>query len=535
MNDKNKNNGFAELVISGSENGGGGFAVPARGNSSARGGSRYAGRGAYPPKGGQGRADEQLCFSYTPELAFISSVSVFSWGAKRSFYERFRADALRYRDMHGKACQAIPFFSYIPQYSQMNLYQSEFYLYFRDSARRGEYIPADLSYILLYIYELINLSDESDPAADIEILCGLWLAYRDTYPALDKYMAEWVCDFCLLYKLGVPRQTGRILSKLCECATLREFYMSGAVENGRVMQGEVLEAFADYDRRNSRVELPEKYFPLFPRALETVAAAFPKEYFISDSSAVITRDAFCGSLCAHNVKRKLTVEYYPAFRRSGVRHMLGAAVKYTENKIRRAAGIKSRLHTDGLSDQAKQCIDRYFEEAMPELFARKSTRTESTAEYERYYDAPTIPFSPDIAQRIERESRAAAELLSGFDGEDMAVAKSETEVAAVPDGMLDDVSDSAALSDGAPDGAAASQDVGGISLPEAVKYMLEGGELDRWCRERGLMTDSVAAQINETVTDIIGDVLLINEGDGWQVISDYLEEAAEFAVGGDTE
>lgn len=516
MNEKNKNNGFAELVISGSENGGGGFTVP------ARGGSRYAGRGAYPPNGGQGRADESLCFSYRSGLAFVENVSVFSWGAKRSFYERFRTDALRYRDMHGKPCQAIPFFSYIPQYSQMNLYQSDFYLYFRDSARCGEYVPADLSYVLLYIYELINLSDESDPSEDIELLCGLWLAYRDTYPALDKYMAEWVCDFCLLYKLDVPKQTMRILSRLCECATLREFYMSGAVENGLVMRGEVLEAFADYDRRNSRVELPEKYFPLFPRALEAAASVFPEKYFVSDSSAVITRDAFCGSLCAHNVKRKLTVEYYPAFRRSGVRRMLGAAVKYTENKIRRAAGIKSRLHTDGLPDSAKQCIDRYFEETMPELFAKKSTRTESAAEYDRYYDAPEIPFSPDVAQRIELESRAAAELLSGFDDEAELLTGSEpaTETETGVDIATDPASE-AMSADNACD----------VSLHEAVKYMLEGGELDEWCRSRELMTDSIAAEINETVADIIGDVLLINEGEGWQVIPDYLEEAAEFALG----
>lgn len=363
MSNKNSDNGFAEILIPGSEDDGklGGQSIPPAGSS------RYAGKGAYSRSAKNKKAEEELMFSYDPGLVFVKNVQVFTWGAQRSFYERFRSDALRYRDMTGETAEHIPFFSYIPQYSQMNLYQSRFYLYFRDKAKAGEYIYADLSYILLYIYEIINLSDESDPAEDVNILCGLWMAYRDTYPALDKYMSEWVCDFCLLYRLPVPECTLAILPKLCEAATLREFYMSAAAKDGRIMDGEVLESFADYDWRRSRVEIPAEYAHHFPRALEAACSVFDEEHFISHQTVTISRDAFCGSLCAHNVKRKIMVEYYPALRRSGVRGMLGAAVKYAENKIRRAAGIKSRLHTDGIPDNAKARIDDYFAEVMPDL------------------------------------------------------------------------------------------------------------------------------------------------------------------------
>ncbi len=503
MNDKNSDNGFAEIVIPGSDRVGdvGGMKIP---SASLH---RYAGKGAYTAANKNKKAEEELCFSYDPGLVFIKNVQVYTWGAKRSFYEKFRTDALRYRKMKGEPYEHIPFFSYIPQYSQMNLYQSRFYLYFRDKARAGEYIYADLSYILLYIYEIINLSDESDPAKDVEILCGLWMAYRDTYPALDKYMSEWVCDFCLLYRLPVPECTLAILPKLCETATLREFYMSAAAGGGRIMEGGVLESFADYDWRRSRVEIPAEYAHHFPKALEAACSVFDEEHFIAPETAVISRDAFCGSLCAHNVKRKIVVEYYPALRRSGVRSMLGAAVKYTENKIRRAAGIKSRLHTDGLPDLAKAKIDEYFADSMPELFQKRTARAEVVPEYEKFYDAPSIPFSADAAQKIELESRAAAEMLAALD---------ETEIESVAEAV--------------PEPEAVEAKVPDDRVSAAIRHMLEGGELDAWCRERGLLTDTVAGEINEVAMDFMGDVLLENDGSGWQIIADYLVEAAELAV-----
>lgn len=506
MSDKNRDDGFAQIVISGSEKDGlaGGVAIPPKNSG------RYQGKGAYPAREKNKKAEEELCFSYDPGLVFIKNVKIFTWGATKSFYERFREDALRYREMKGEPAEHIPFFSYIPQYSQMNLYQSRFYLYFRDKAKAGEYIFADLSYILLYIYEIINLSDGSDPAKDIEILCGLWMAYRDTYPALDKYMSEWVCDFCLLYRLPVPECTLSILPKLCETATLREFYMSAAAKGGRIMDGEILESFADYAWRRSRVEIPEEYANHFPKAIEAACSVFDEEHFIASAATVISRDAFCGSLCAHNVKRKIVVEYYPALRRSGVRGMLGAAVKYTENKIRRAAGIKSRLHTDGLPDNAKARIDEYFADVMPDVFVKKTVHVEQVPEYEKFYDAPATPFSADTAQKIELESRAAAEMFAALDEAEPVVEAVEPAVETVAE--------------------AVPQTTAANTVAEAIRHMLEGGELDEWCRSRGFLTDTVAGEVNERAMDYMGDVLLENDGAGWQIITDYLVEAAELAV-----
>lgn len=507
MNDKKMDSDmFADVTIPGNDRGG--YGLPPS--------SRYSGMGAY--KRDSARETENELFSYDPQLPLISRVHVYSWGARKSFYERFREDAEKYRSAEGKPAAYVPFFSYIPQYSQMNLYQLNFYLYFRERARIGDFIDADLAYILLYVYELINLSDISVPKNDIKILTGLWMHYRDTYPALDKYMSEWVCDYCLLYKLGVPPCTAAILPKLCESATLKEFYMSGAISDGKAfMQGDVLEAFADYNYRSSRIDLPKELTVHYAPALGRAAALIGSNAFISSECASVSRFAFCGSLCAHNVKRRIVVEYYPTLKRSGTRHMLGAAVKYTENKLRRAAGIRSRLHTDGLPDAAKGEIDRYFEETMPDIFSpRAAKKAEPVPEWERLYDAPDIPFSHESAAKIELESRAAAELLAGDDVSSEDEAPPSDAPAASPE----------LTASGDP----VAPDIHTSHASGAIRYMLEGGTLEEYAAANSLLPDTVAAEVNEAAADSFGDILLEHDGKCWVMLDDYLEEAAEIAV-----
>lgn len=527
---------FAEIVIkndSGKEAAhtqSTGFVIPQH--------SRYSGMGAYRKRTASAKPEEQVMLTYESRLALIGRVQVFSWGARRSFYERFREDAEKYRNAPAKPAEYVPFFSYIPQYSQMNLYQLNYYLYFRDSARHKCYIEADLAYILLYIYEIINLSDTSAPEEDIEILTGLWMHYRDTYPALDKYMAEWVCDFCLLYRLDVPECTLAILPKLCEAATLKEFYMSAAVQRGGgIMDGDVLEAFADYNYRTSRVELPEKLMHHFAPAIGRAAATLGRESFVSDEYVTVSRFAFCGSLCSHNVKRRIVVEYYPAFKRTGTRHMLGAAAKYTENKLRRAAGIKSRLHTDGLPDSARAEIDRYFEETMPEVFTKRTAaRSAPVPDYERLYDAPDIPFSPEAAAKIELESRAAAELLGVVESDAVTAAPAPDATDEAEIAMTHDISDASETEESLPHGkscvAGAKESLANAkkSAAEIIRFMLEGASLEEYCRARGILPDTAAAEVNEAAVDSFGDVLLEFADGAWQIIDDYLEEAAEMAV-----
>ena len=71
---------------------------------------------------------EPVC-SYKPGNPLITNVSVWHWPSKYSFYERFRADAIKYYFISGAECEFTVFFSYMPQYMQLSREQSNYYLW----------------------------------------------------------------------------------------------------------------------------------------------------------------------------------------------------------------------------------------------------------------------------------------------------------------------------------------------------------------------------------------------------------------------
>ena len=136
--------------------------------------------------------EPELLSSYSPENTFIDSVKIYSWPTKYTFYERFRVDAEKYYNLKREETAPVKYFSYMPSYIQMSMRQREWYFYWRDCVRNKKYIPTDSSYILLYVYEIINLSDIVPAKKGLELICDIWENYRKSYTKLDKFLAEWV-------------------------------------------------------------------------------------------------------------------------------------------------------------------------------------------------------------------------------------------------------------------------------------------------------------------------------------------------------
>jgi len=83
----------------------------------------------------------------------------------------------------------------------MNSAQQQWYFYWRSQARRGNYLPTDLSYIFVHVYELLNLIEVADSIQAADRIRTLWLAYRPAYPNLDRYLPDWGGDL-LAVKAG---------------------------------------------------------------------------------------------------------------------------------------------------------------------------------------------------------------------------------------------------------------------------------------------------------------------------------------------
>ena len=445
-----------------------------------------------------GKADGDVVLTYTTDSSLIKRVTVKKNIDKYDFYSTFRKAALIYYDFKTAECDFTPYYSYMPQYSQLTSAQKNYYFFWRDEVRHGKFIKSDYSYIYLYVYEILNLPYKVLPSEGLDILLTLWRSYREDLPKIDPYFAVWVQDFCLVYNLKLDTdKIGDFLYEVVASSDFKEFYLSDILKSGLRGTETMLYYLSDYDFRRARYAASDNKDAYKRHMLLAMSFVFERlfsdGYSIADSKVTkIKRAAFPHSLCTHAVKCTLEIEYVSLSGDDALRKIVTESVRYTENKLRALLGVKSRLGIRELPDEYKRVIDRYFDG----LFERERARVarENLPEYEKLYDAPSQSLSFEDAERLERSSwQTTARLVEDEDF-------SEEPVTA-------DVIEPVAISD---------EGIFGLSLAD-IRLLSEA-------LESGFCDDSAAERINEAAADGFGDVLLEFDGEKYIVIDDYREE-----------
>lgn len=466
---------------------------------------------AVPPSRPAEKPEEPL-FEYSPKSPLISSVRVFGHHNNFNYYEQFCADALRIRELTPEPCEHVAYFSYVPQFVQLSPSQLRWYVYFRSCVMSGQYPKTDFSYILLLIFEIINLSDRVDVTEGQRVLCEIWLHYREEYSRLDRHLGEWICDYSLIHRLPPP--VGFCDLGIAEYSTLKEFYVYYDESDSCGYANALIRYCSAYDYRKSKFAKGEA-LALFdrhvPGALAHVLKVCSDPGHILSAAGLddnlITRDAYNGALCASAVRRRLEISYFSFSRSHELRFIIADIIKYTENKIRAAIGVKSRLGVYSLPDNIQSAIDAYFAEAMPSIpRPRKKERTDEA--YEKLYDAPQTELSITNAARIEDASWRVTEMLvEAFDEPTAPIVEIKPEEVA-PTEPEEDGDLATAL---------------GEEKMAFVRAALEenAAEQGRIARELGLMVDALADEINDTAADIMGDIILEDVGGAYAVIEDY--------------
>ena len=490
-----------------------------------------------------------------PEAVFdmqsglVHRVVVYPWKSGYTYYEKFCRDGEYLRRIKGKEAPHVGFFSYMPQYGQMTKAQLAYYLWWRENIiQNGIYLPADYSYILLNMYELINLPDDN-PVKVRDALCRLWVAYHKDVPRLDRYFAEWICDFCLLHGLPAPvEQLDPIRDDVLAVATLKEFYLDCGEGGAQAYAKALLGFCCQYDYRKSKFAQGESkalYDQIIPGVLTYLleqggAGAEILRGKGGVQQSVITRDSYVAALCSHRIKKRIEVHYCSISRSHELRFAVTDMVKYTENRIRAHMGVKSRLSVTTLSDAIKREMDAYLDLHVPRL---KSREQEQVEQYEKLYDLPAAPLDLLHSAEIEQQSwETTKKLIEAFE-EVEADVQGSPQYAATPvgEGLAPPA---APLAQGSPQYAATS--VGeGLAPPAAPLAQGDNALADALAaylpflaaaaegnaaaqkaaaREMGKMIDAVADEINEIAAEIFGDVILEEGEDGYVIIEDYREQ-----------
>ena len=469
---------------------------------------------------------------YYPENTLIKSITVRKYNEKYDFYDSFRKAALLYFDCPGEKCDFAQFYSYMPQYSQLNKAQKSYYFYWRQEMRNGRFIKTDYSYLYLYVYEIINLPDVIEPQKGVKLLCRLWREYRKALPRIDMYFSIWVRDYCLVNELPCPiSEIQDFIFDVIRASDFKEYYFTDIGKSGRDGVWSLIAYLSDYDWHRGFYSVVGKedtedyakkaeiYRTLLEGSMRVILPSVWNDCMREKEAGKLTkisRAAFPNTLCTHTVKSRLEIEYYPLADASALRRDITAAVRYTENKLRALFGAKSRLSVKYIPNEYKELIDCYFEELMRKSEARK--RQQNLPEYEKLYDAPREKLSFEGADEIERLSWDTTMRLCDTDE----YQEEANEVAYTPEKQEKIVAEekTAEKIDNN------TSETYGLSESD-IAYVRELCE-SSLRRGHSIDEDATVERINEAFSDGFGDVIIEDTGDGFAIIEDYKEEVVEW-------
>ncbi len=463
--------------------------------------------------------------AYTPAHPLLLAVRLYTREGTPDWHDRFREQVLRLYPYEGKPCPHVAFFSYVPQYGQMSRAQLDYYLWWRTSFRRGRVIEADFSYLLLFLYEILNMGEEIAPLQGQADMLRLWVSYRRVHQGLDALVREWLADYSLLHALPPPVLPPDALRDMIRGARLRELYVGGADDAAR--RDAMLHFCSNYDYKKSKFyqgEAQALYDRVLPGAL-SVAVDYLQQENAENASrqggySTVTLELFTGAPVSARYKKQAEVDFLSFSHTYRMRYVISDVLKYAENAIRARMGIKSRLSVYEVPAALMPALDAYLEGVLPPKAPKKSVATEIPA-YEARYDLPVMPFSIARAREIEAASwETTKKLIEAFGEEESIEASATTEPEKAipsPTVLSETVEDTAFLS---PWHAALGDLVG--FLPLAVDGTREAEQ--SFAATHGMMLDLLVDKINTASADILGDIVL-EEADGrFVIIEDYLPE-----------
>jgi hypothetical protein len=113
----------------------------------------------------------------------------------------FYQQAVFMKDFADEYPDQVPFSSYFPFYQMMGYEQLRTYFTWRTQVRKGVVKPTSLSYVFLYLYELLNNVGVDSPETGLATLVSLWTAFRNLDHSIDKYVLRWFKDYHIYYRL----------------------------------------------------------------------------------------------------------------------------------------------------------------------------------------------------------------------------------------------------------------------------------------------------------------------------------------------
>lgn len=455
--------------------------------------------------------------TYKNDNSLVKEVSVYNWGTKYTYGNLFCRQALYYRTIPPVECKHEHFFSYLPQFSQMTQNQLRWYIWWRDRVNNGIYLDTDCTYILLYIFELINLSDKTNAEKSLNTMIDLWKNYREMYPQLDEKLSEWVCDFSLIHRININFPDSRISKKMIWKASIPEIFYNFDFSNTELLSKFLLSYCNSYNYRKSKFynentkSVFEKHIPI---ALAVVIKSTRlDEAMFSINKKFAIRPSYIGAFCDYGAKKKIEVSYVALSVAGEFKQSISNIIKYAENLIRAHFGCRSRLGVKDISESVKKILENYFINVLKGELIRSDI-----PEYEKLYESKTEALSPELANKIEASSWDITEKLVEAFEEDASATEHETVTSLhIPDEKI-----STEVFDDEDEASSAfyNKIFDYMELFELIR-LEQYRDQKKYAQDYRIILDAVADEINAVAADVFGDIILEEDNGGYKIIDEY--------------
>ncbi len=295
--------------------------------------------------------------------------------SERKEKEEFLNDMKKYIYEEGFYAAHVPFNEKYPTYSKMDTRQKKWYFYWRTEVRKENYLNTDLSYLLLYIYELINDEEYNNEKVNYQKLLKLFNNYRIQYEELDTFMVDWIFDYTKAHGLGFNLDYLNDIKKLPSSIVV-DLYIDNKVDDKRLsLSLPFISAISDYNIMEGEFyNSHHKYLIelIVPEVLSLVDSSLRIEkggclldLYTSKEVKETERKLFEDALYFGDIK-KTSILYTDYINSSKLRKFVGSIVSYTESLIMEIGGypMKNKSHKidESLKIEIKDYInDKYGE------------------------------------------------------------------------------------------------------------------------------------------------------------------------------
>ncbi|MDJ0331782.1 TerB N-terminal domain-containing protein [Planococcus sp. S3-L1] len=463
-------------------------------------------------------------------------------------YEGFVKDSMNNAESRWAKTKEIPFQSYWPTFENLDKPKLRWYLYWREQVLKNNYLEVDLSYIFIFVYELMNYSFNRSAAFNVSMMVRLLDNYKEQHPKLSKYLHEWLAD--MLYELDENDLAATWSKKQAQSPKLY-----GIIEeDAEQLSSLPISVWKPYIRSHRETEFYLKHkakvnkkfkqsLPLIEKAYELEGTTLLEKWFEVEKVRTI-RHLFNGAVVgrAYDPIHVHVTEFHPTQELKNVAYNL---LRLSENVVRLESGEKRQIKADeellpeGVKAEMMQLSERFKKVQGKSATSKGSTipvappkerakvvevEKTTTAEPEIEFDWQEIEAKNKALRKLQERIDDGEEDQDGNTNKDASNTTSPTNTNPQPSAVPSEKSLEDVIGDDTEDVAEFVSSLSPVEKEFVDRF--EDGEMTEeqaksFAKDNSMMLGFFLTKLNEKANQHLGDTLVEETDEGYEIIEDY--------------